>query len=215
MMKSITLCLLFSFYLSTALAGYSDGFITEGEYEFGVTWRSYNPPLVVDGGGADIIEVRDSGRLIVKSTSNPLSLYTFGGVYDIYLFNNSQLLYLDGVTELINVGSNATAILKGGSINWIKSMQQPIGWGPDGQPIGHINLYALPGWSYISNNPLIGIEGQWWDGSPFRIQFINHANYPPVWQNINVIIPEPATLMLLGLGGLLMRRIGRMRAIHS
>jgi len=30
----------------------SDGFLTAGEYDHGmITWRSYDPPLIVDGGG--------------------------------------------------------------------------------------------------------------------------------------------------------------------
>ena len=91
MMRRIMSCVLFAFCLPMTFAGYNDGFITAGEYEFMVTWRSYDPPLIVDGGGADEISVRDNGRLIVESTSTPLSLYDFGGVYDILLFNNAQL----------------------------------------------------------------------------------------------------------------------------
>jgi len=66
----------------------SDGFLTTGEYDHGmITWRSYDPPLIVDGGGACEIAVRDSGRLIMQSTSTPLGV-DVGGVYDILLFNN-------------------------------------------------------------------------------------------------------------------------------
>ena len=36
---------------SLSLADYSDGFITAGEYEYGVDWFSYDPPLIVEGGG--------------------------------------------------------------------------------------------------------------------------------------------------------------------
>ena len=36
---------------SLSLADYSDGFITAGEYEYFVEWNSYNPPLIVEGGG--------------------------------------------------------------------------------------------------------------------------------------------------------------------
>ena len=199
-MKRIALFLVCA---SVGFAGYSDGFITAGEYEFGVTWRSYDPPLIVDGGGADRISVRDYGRLIVKSTSRPLSAYhPVGGVYDILLFNNSRLSFLGGATELITIGSSATAELKGGSINLIKSMQYTIKTNSD----PHIDLYCKPGWSWISNSPLIGIQGNWMDGTSFRIEFINDATYDPVWTNINVIVPEPATLLLLSLGGLLTRR---------
>ncbi len=70
----------------------------------------------------------------------------------------------------------------------------------------HIDLYAQPGWSWMSDDPLIGIEGLWQDGTSFDIEFINDEDYDPVYTNINVIVPEPATLTLLGLGGLLLRR---------
>ena len=36
---------------SLSFADYTDGFITAGDYEFGVEWFSNNPPLIVEGGG--------------------------------------------------------------------------------------------------------------------------------------------------------------------
>jgi hypothetical protein len=199
MMRRIALCLLLAYCLSTSFAGYSDGFITAGEYEYGVTWRTYDPPLIVDGGGALDISVGENGRLIVKSTSTPLQRYA-SGVYDILLFDTSHLLYLDGVTEFIKVTQNNTAVLKGGSINYIKTMRYAV---PDNE---NVIIYAQDGWSWIDNDPLKGIKGKWLtDGSDFSIKFINDFDYGPVWQNVKVT-PESATLSLLALGGLLMRR---------
>ena len=43
----LVLCIL----VSTSFADYSDGWITEGEYEGGVEWFTTDPPLIVDGGG--------------------------------------------------------------------------------------------------------------------------------------------------------------------
>ena len=200
-MRRMVLMMLLAFCAPLVFAGYSDGFITAGEYEWLVTWKSFDPPLIVDGGGAYEIYFRDKGHLIVKSTSTPLQRYV-SGVYDILLGNKAQLLYLNGVTELIAFNGDATADLKGGSINYIKSMQYTnmTGAAP------HINIYALPGHSWIDGNLLKGVQGQWWDGSPFRIEFINHAEFDPAWTNINFIIPEPATLLFIGIGSLLLRR---------
>ena len=198
--------ILFLACVSVGFASYSNGFLTEGEYGWLVTWRSYDPPLIVDGGAYEI-SVRDNGRLIVKSTSKPLSAYhPVGGVYDILLYNTSQLLYLDGVTEYIRVGQNATAVLKGGSINCIKTMRYPV------SDEANVFIYAQDGWSWINDDPWVGIQGNWKDGTPFNIQFINDFDYGPVWQNIQVI-PEPATLMLFGIGGILLRR--KMGTEHS
>ncbi|MCE5187278.1 MAG: hypothetical protein LLF76_14255, partial [Planctomycetaceae bacterium] len=57
-----------------------------------------------------------------------------------------------------------------------------------------------------------GIEGYWLTnpnpyGSHFRIEFDNDTMYgtDPVWMSVKVI-PEPATLLLVACGGLLIRR---------
>jgi hypothetical protein len=180
-----------------------DAEISEGEYGY-ARWVSYEPALVVNGGGAERIEMRDSGRLIVESTSTPLDLLGGTGVYDILLFDESQLLYKDGVTEFIRLTQNNTAVLEGGSINLIKTLRYAA---PGNE---NIFIYAQEdSWSWINNDPLEGIQGNWLtDGSPFRIEFINMTDdgYDPVWENIEVITPEPATISLFGLGILLLRR---------
>ncbi|NLK40448.1 MAG: hypothetical protein GX298_00140 [Planctomycetes bacterium] len=201
MMKRLAM---FFVCVSAGFAGYSDGFITAGQYEYSVRWSTSNFPLVVDGGGADRISVRENGVLIVKSTSTPLlppwDDYP-SGIYDIVAYDNSQLFFLGGVTELITMRGNATAELRGGSINLIKSMQFTTKTNSDPR----IDLYCQPGWSWLyANEKITGITGVWNDGSGFSIEFIDDATYDPVWTNINVIIPEPLTLLFLAAGGVLL-----------
>jgi len=183
-----------------------DNRISAGEYVFSLTWRSYDPPLTIDRGGAYEIQVRDNGRLIVQSTSTPLQRYV-SGVYDILLFDNSQLLYLDGVTEYISLTQNNSANLKGGNINLIGTLRYATPEFGD----ENIFIYAQEGWSWIDNDPLKGIKGKWLSsGLDFTIAFDNDNRYGtnPVWMSVQVI-PEPTTLILLGLGGLFLRRKGK------
>lgn len=193
--------------VSASLAGYSDGFITTGEYEYGVRWFSNSPPLVVEGGGADRIEVRDYGRLEVYSTSLPDIYWEKGGIRDIGVDDYGELLYLGGYTDILSLDEHALAVLKGGSINHIRSFF-------DFRASGIVDLYCRPGWSWIQVDEdkdgdldNVGITGLWEDGSVFNIDFIDKVGYYPVWVNINVIeVPEPASLLLISLGGLLICR---------
>ncbi len=190
----------------------NDGYLTAGEYEWFVTWSNYQIPLIVDGGGALEISVRSNGRLIVQSTSTPLDYLGGTGVYDIKLYDVAQLLYLDGVTELITMRGNATAELRGGSIYLIKSMQFTAKTNSD----PHIDLYCQPGWSWLyTNDKITGITGLWNDGSGFSIEFIDDATYDPAWTNINVIIPRTGHPAPVWFGTLLIRRKQKLRRLRN
>ena len=114
MMKKIVPCILWIACVSVcsgALGDADDGYLGEGEYDYFVEWRNYEQPLIVDGGGAEWIEVRDYGRIEVISTSTPLS--NSSGIWDIALDDHSELLYLDGILEELTISEDATAVLKG------------------------------------------------------------------------------------------------------
>ncbi len=198
-----SMLMLFACCLCPVYAGYDDGLISAGEYEWGV--ELFGGTLVVDGGGAMVIEARDSCRVEVYSTSSPLGTGV-GGIMDLALTNTSHLDYYGGLTQELTVQKNATAHLRGGRIDFITSMQF-VTW-VDGQPTGqHIFIYAKKGWEWKYENGVIrGITGLWWDdGSGFDIRLINHPDFDPAWANIKVI-PEPTTLLLMGFGAFLLHR---------
>ncbi|MEJ5260520.1 MAG: hypothetical protein WHS88_10050 [Anaerohalosphaeraceae bacterium] len=185
-------------------AGYEDGLIGPGEYEYEVEWGS--GLLVVDGGGADLIMILSPARLEVRSTS-PL-VPGYGGILDIVLYGNSHMDYFGGQTDELTVRGNASANLFGGRIDYISSFRN-VQW-VYGQPVDQkINIYCKPGWAWkYENNVIRGITGRWLDNTEFNIRFTTNGEYfgyDPVWANVRVI-PEPAGFLLFGLGGLLLSR---------
>ena len=205
MMKRMLL--LFACCLCPAYGGYeyADRVISAGEYVPGVDWLS--GILVVDGGGAYRIEARDSSKVEVYSTSTPLGT-GIGGIMDLMLTNTSQLDYYGGETQELIIRRDATAHLQGGRIDGISSAQY-VTW-VNGEPTGqHIFIYARDGWEWkYENGKIRGIAGLWLDsGTPFDIRFttLYEPDYDPVWANVKVV-PEPVSLLLMALGGLLLRR---------
>ncbi len=205
MMKRMLL--LFACCLCPAYGGYeyADRVISAGEYVPGVDWLS--GILVVDGGGAYRIEARDSSKVEVYSTSTPLAT-GIGGIMDLMLTKTSRLDYYGGLTQELTVKRDAAAHLYGGHIDFISSAQY-VTW-VNGEPTGqHIFIYARDGWEWKYENGVIrGVTGLWLDsGAPFDIRFTTlfEPDCDPVWANVKVV-PEPASLLLMTLGGLLLRR---------
>ena len=204
MFKRIILCLLMLLCTCISYASLSetvyakDGLLGYGEYEAQAILEDYEV-LLVQGGGADILEARGNGYIEVQYTSvssDPLHPVTNNkGIWDIFLYDNSKLLWLNGAADEITVGDDATAILKGGYIDALTIYHRS-------GDTSSVTIDCLAVYSFDEN----GISGMWFDGTTFDIDF-NDVGYglPQTYTCVNVI-PEPATLMLVGIGGLLIRR---------
>ena len=194
MMKRIVPYLLLVFCISVTYAGY-DRVIGPGEYELlPIEWQS--GLLLVNGGGADEIGVLNSAQIEVQSSSIPINgnWYT-GGIQYLDLYSTSHLDYFDGVTRQLTLRGNATAYFEGGRIDYIRSYQLS-------NQSKHITMVCdVESVDHTGNL----LTGNWLDGSSFSITLQNVSGYDTVYSNIH-FIPEPATLLLFGLGGLLLRR---------
>ena len=170
-----------------------DGYLSTGEYETSRIDIEGTEQLIVEGGGAFRIQAFDYSYLEVQYTSTPLS--NNSGIYDILLDDYSELLYLSGITQEIALYGHSKASLKGGRIDGLNIYHGPTN-------SCYVTIYCQPGYQKNSN----GISGLWADGTSFDIDFIDHSPYTTA-PYVNIIeVPEPATLALLGLGGLLIRR---------
>ena len=141
---------------------------------------------------------RSSARLEVWSTSTPLGS-DIGGIQYISLARSSHLDYYGGETFALTLGHDATATLSGGRIDVIQSLQL------SGQT-KHITMICdVDSVNYNVATRLL--TGNWLNGSSFSIILVNVdlERFDTTYSNIR-FIPEPASLSLLALGGLLLRR---------
>ncbi len=149
--------------------------------------------LLMTGGGGARLTGQDNSILDIKNTS-PLAVLS-GGIWDLVIHDNSKLLLSGGHINRLDIGEDAAALLSGGQINKIisgYSFANPL----------HIKIICQ---TAVYDSTTKYLNGVWKDGSTFSIFFEDRSGYSSIVNNIT-IIPEPTTMLLLGLGGVLLRR---------
>jgi hypothetical protein len=179
---------------ATLIAGY-DFEIKDGDYVSKSLTGSQS--ILVTGGGGVSLALWESSHAVIQNTS-PL-VEGYGGIWQITAGGYSNLSISGGEIHRLTIGTYATAQISGGQIDQIRSAY----FGPDAS---RIILTCNPGYllSY-TNGVVTGISGTWRDGSDFNIQLVNPAGSSTVFSNMT-IIPEPATMLLLAVGGVLIRK---------
>jgi len=149
--------------------------------------------LLMTGGGINSLSAGDFSVLDIRNTTPyvPIS----GGIGTLIVFDYSQLLFSGGHVNRLDIGERATAILSGGQINQITSGYSYA------DPL-HIKIICQ---TAVYDPTTKYLNGTWKDGTDFSILFKDRDGYSSVIDNVT-IIPEPATMLLLGLGGILLRR---------
>jgi hypothetical protein len=152
-----------------------------------------------------MLNLEDYSSAIIQGTS---SLEEFvGGIWLLSQVGYSTLDFSGGEVHQFDIGSYATATLSGGLIEEIRSYQ--FAWIQEGDPPvwvpnPHIT-FVCDVESVFHNAQTNLLTGDWLDGSAFSIQLVDVDGYSPAIENI-IFIPEPATLVLLAAGVLLLRK---------
>lgn len=207
MKKALILAVFVCFVASPVLA-YTYEVYTYGDNETLALGESI---LVDQQGGMDRLKLTQDSTGTVLGTST-LGSGT-GGIWQIELGENSHVNMLGGEVQLLNINIDATATLSGGLIQQIWSGQVAYKWDYDFDPAEwvsnpHITIV------YSGDLPTVDasnvLTGLWGNGNPFSIYLSDvpeGSGYSPAIENIQFeLVPEPATLALLGLGGLLIRK---------
>ena len=152
-----------------------------------------------------MLNMFDWTQATIESTS---SLSEFdGGIWDLNMGGYSSLDFSGGEIHEFGIHSYSHAVFSGGRIDEIWSSQSAwtyTGQPPELVPDPHIEIVCLDwDWDDITNV----LTGTWADLSTFDIQLVDRVGYDPVIENIAfTIVPEPASLLLIAAGGLLLRR---------
>ena len=181
-------------FASISFAAIDFDYIILDTYENEVTLKN-EKSLLVTGQGANRIDAYDYSYIQVENTS-PLQMYE-GGIGFLNLNDKSSLIYSGGQTGELNLYDDATAVLQGGSILYIGSFQNVSG-------AAHIEIICR---DYNHNKTTNLLTGTWVHGTEFSIQLVDIPDFTPTIDNIAfTIIPEPASLALFGLGGMLLMK---------
>jgi hypothetical protein len=180
---------------ASAVASYTY-VIEEGDY-FEAKSLTGTQSILVTGGGGYQLNLFYYSQAVIQDTSD-LEEYK-GGIWDITAGGYSNITIKDGAIHRITIGSYATAQISGGQIDQIWSSYAT----PDAS---RIMLTCNPGYQITYTSGIAtAISGTWRDSSAFNIQLVNPSGRSSVFSNMT-IIPEPTSLLLLAIGGLLIRR---------
>lgn len=160
--------------------------------------------IIGPGDEYDIVSVYDTPPV-------PTVVHMFGGsVYRFYTYDSSTVNILGGELERrIDMWDSSTVNIYGGTIfldspgfgdsSTLNIFGGDVGMGqPGAGGSSMINIYGYD----FSEFPAFSLTGYLSDGSPFEFIELTHAI-----PHINlIVIPEPATILLLGLGTILLRK---------
>ena len=150
---------------------------------------------------APLIDQDTGGIWAVTTYSYGIFNFNGGEINSIEAYGDSTVNMAGGTLTSLRMDNESQAYLKGGLIENLASDQTLVGGLPWEDALIHI--FCL---DYLYDSPSNLLTGHWGDNSAFSINLID-IDAVPTYDYIEFhIIPEPATLIVFVLGGLLLRR---------
>lgn len=201
-MKKIVL--LFLLCVCTAISFGDYTYTIENGDDFGNLTLSGPVSFLMTGGKGNILALSNHSTATILNTTPSTSYYyprsifeikvtdsildiQEGYFFDIYAYDGSQISIHNGLFHFLFMEENSTAHIYGGNF-WDGIL--------DRSNSCELHLY---GYDFLWENN--NVTGYWQDDEAFDFALIASDN-----NVIFHIVPEPATLALFGLGGLLIRR---------
>ncbi|MCK4998100.1 MAG: PEP-CTERM sorting domain-containing protein [Anaerohalosphaera sp.] len=156
--------------------------------------------LLMTGGEMTYFSLHDYSSAHIEGT-DPLISQGNGGIWDLWQGGNSNVEILGGEIHEITFatstrGTGNNLKISGGRIDILSNFQEI-------DPAKNIEIICRD-WLYNVNTKKL--TGTWEDFSTFDIQLVNVAGYEPTIDNILfTIVPEPMSLLLLGVGAIATR----------
>jgi hypothetical protein len=173
--------------------------------DFQVKTLSNSESILVNGGGGNQLTLFDWTYARIESTSHLVHPYHSGnGIPELITGGYSTLVVTGGEIGELYAGSWGKATISGGSIGYLYG-QLPS---PPAVPANKYIQFLCKSWNYDSGTKKLA--GLWGDDTGFNIQLVDTSPWPSgfTYDSINfTIVPEPMTLLTLGLGGMAMRRV--------